>query len=439
MDHEVIIALVDETKAHLVADLFDRSTGSIYLFPLSGRAASQLSDISTGYVSENATTYPPMEVNRLITQIESETKSSPTLTPSRFSKHHDAEGGSSSDVRKRVYTSDRITQDELITAFEYIGRVEALRTAKTVAIKPNLAAGDHYDSGSGTVSNRSDLRALIEVILTLNPATKIYICESDSIGWNFASDKFDNQQYQEFSNEYDTVELVDLTRSEATLIEIKGNYFDHLKLSSKLVNADVVISFAKMKTHHFTTITGAIKNLFGCLPTGEKKYHHPYLNQLLPDLAKAIDPDINILDGNPGLVGDPVSGTPREFNTFLVGSDPLATDTTLAEFFGFDPRQVKHLEIASQSGVGSNSAADIEMNEVIHNDERPKIFESSFDEKAQKIGLELQSRGWMERGHDVVHVSSIQEARYFLWRELKNVVRRSPVGGLAKVVYEKVT
>jgi uncharacterized protein (DUF362 family) len=69
-------------------------------------------------------------------------------------------------------------------------------------------------------------------------------------------------------------QVVDLS---ADSIEVEGDgsrAFRRFVLARAVKEADVVISLPKLKTHSLTLLTGAVKNLFGCLPGLHKMQMH---------------------------------------------------------------------------------------------------------------------------------------------------------------------
>jgi uncharacterized protein (DUF362 family) len=75
--------------------------------------------------------------------------------------------------------------------------------------------------------------------------------------------------------------------SEDKLVEVKfgGNTpLKRLFLPKTILEADAVVDLPLMKTHEFMAYSGAIKNLFGCVPSNKRIYLHPYLPEVVPTL-----------------------------------------------------------------------------------------------------------------------------------------------------------
>ncbi|NES73490.1 MAG: DUF362 domain-containing protein, partial [Okeania sp. SIO2D1] len=83
-----------------------------------------------------------------------------------------------------------------------------------------------------------------------------------------------------------------------------GDNFNHLRLSKEAMNADVVINLPKIKSHVQLTMTLVVKNLFGCVPGKMKAWWHmeagkdtQRFGEMLVETARAINPDLTIVDG----------------------------------------------------------------------------------------------------------------------------------------------
>jgi len=124
--------------------------------------------------------------------------------------------------------------------------------------------------------------------------------------------------------------------------------FNHLRLCKEAMEADVVINLPKLKSHMQLTLTMGVKNLFGCVPGKMKAWWHmeagkdeKRFGEMLVETARAIDPDLTILDGIIGHQGNgPSGGEPRELNVLGASSDVFALDRSIVEILNVDPAVV---------------------------------------------------------------------------------------------------
>lgn len=114
-----------------------------------------------------------------------------------------------------------------------------------------------------------------------------------------------------------------------------------------------LVTLPVLKTHNKTTITGAMKNQWGCLQSLRHNFHL-VLPQALVDLNALTRPVYAVMDGTVGLEGNgPKSGVSKEVGVVLASADPVGIDATAARIMGFDPSRIKHLTLAARHGIGT--------------------------------------------------------------------------------------
>jgi uncharacterized protein (DUF362 family) len=191
-------------------------------------------------------------------------------------------------------------------------------------------------------------------VCSVNQNAPVLVIESESIGRVSALDKFRFQCYQSFVREFPAVELRDLSSSRCVVSDYNGLHFKNgLYLPALFWKEGFLISLAKVKTHTITGISGALKNMFGCLPDPDKAKYHPYLSSVIADVNRCLRPDLGILDACPALEGaGPVHGEPRELDLLMLSADLVALDATMARMMGFNPGGIDTVLKASGAGIG---------------------------------------------------------------------------------------
>lgn len=130
--------------------------------------------------------------------------------------------------------------------------------------------------------------------------------------------------------------------------ETVSDAFNHLRLCKEAMEADVVINLPKLKSHMQLTLTMGVKNLFGCVPGKMKAWWHMEagkdenrFGEMLVETARAINPDLTILDGIIGHEGNgPSGGEPKRLNILGASSDVFALDRAMLEILNVDPALV---------------------------------------------------------------------------------------------------
>ena len=130
---------------------------------------------------------------------------------------------------------------------------------------------------------------------------------------------------------------------------------------------DGIINLPKMKTHQLTRITGAVKNLFGCVPGKRKALYHVQFQDvmafsgLLVDLSLYLRPRLHVMDAIVAMEGNgPRSGDPRPMHALILSADPVAVDATCCRMVALDPTFVPTTTIGQERGLGEFRREQIE-------------------------------------------------------------------------------
>jgi len=140
---------------------------------------------------------------------------------------------------------------------------------------------------------------------------------------------------------------------------------DGVKIPEMFIGKNV-IHFPTIKTHVFTTITGAMKNAFGGLLSERRHWTHPVIDETLVDLLQ-IQQDIHtgifaVMDGT--FAGDgagPRAMRAHEKDILLASADQVAIDAISAKLQGFDPMELPFIRLAHEKGLGVGNPKDIEI------------------------------------------------------------------------------
>jgi uncharacterized protein (DUF362 family) len=160
-----------------------------------------------------------------------------------------------------------------------------------------------------------------------------------------------------------------------------------------------IVHLPTVKTHVFTTITGAMKNAFGGLLHRNRHWTHSVIHETLVDLLMIqheIHPGLfAVMDGT--FAGDgpgPRAMRFHEKNVILASSDQVAIDAVSAKLQGFDPLSIPFLRIAHEMGLGVANPHEIEILGDAEELEHPWGFvqEDTFASRGQKMIY----HGWLK-------------------------------------------
>ncbi|MCL2079447.1 MAG: DUF362 domain-containing protein [Oscillospiraceae bacterium] len=135
----------------------------------------------------------------------------------------------------------------------------------------------------------------------------------------------------------------------------EGRILEKSELLLPVLEADLVISLAKVKTHGFQAMTGAVKNLFGTIPGMDKPLLHRKFPKredfakMLVDICQKIKPGFCITDGVIGMEGPgPAGGDPKHLGVIIGGISPYAADLAQCYLMGLRTDSVYTLAEAKE-------------------------------------------------------------------------------------------
>jgi len=149
--------------------------------------------------------------------------------------------------------------------------------------------------------------------------------------------------------------FIDLNVDTATRVYPKRQFsrLEKVYLPNSALGADLLVSMAKMKTHHWVGATLSMKNLFGVVPSGiygwpKNVLHWAGINECIADLHAAFPRQFAIVDGVIGMEGNgPIQGKPKCAGVLVAGRDPIAVDATCCRIMRIDPLRVGYLRMAA--------------------------------------------------------------------------------------------
>ena len=190
-------------------------------------------------------------------------------------------------------------------------------------------------------------------------------------------------------------------------------YPDGFQIPASFIGKNI-LHLPTMKTHVFTTITGAMKNAFGGLLNHNRHWTHSAIHETLVDLLqiqKQIHPGIfAVTDGT--FAGD--GPGPRAMrwhakNVILASSDQVAIDAVAAKMMGFDPMSIRFIWMAHEMGLGCGDISDIEI-----------------------VGWDVSGVDWgFSAGENTLFSSGQKSVYWGPLKPLENAIARSPLVNLA--------
>ncbi|MGA2974118.1 MAG: DUF362 domain-containing protein [Spirochaetia bacterium] len=151
-------------------------------------------------------------------------------------------------------------------------------------------------------------------------------------------------------------------------VPVSSRFFQRLAVSRQVLEADLIVNLPKLKTHMQTTLSGAVKNMFGILVGSQKARVHNVCARIddfaeaLVDIYSIRPPALTIMDAVVGMEGNgPSGGKLRTINRIIASEHGVAVDGVFAAMIGLDPDRVGILRAARGRGLGAVDEADIDV------------------------------------------------------------------------------
>ncbi len=145
--------------------------------------------------------------------------------------------------------------------------------------------------------------------------------------------------------------------------------FDGIPIAREALEAEVLISVPKFKTHGLTVLTGAVKNMFGTVPGLFKSHCHRLapepesMSRLLVRIFSRVRPHFSVMDGITVIEGEGpgVAGRRRNLGLLLASADAVSLDEVCGRIMGLPPLAVATTRIAGELGLGNADLRQIEI------------------------------------------------------------------------------
>ncbi len=266
-----------------------------------------------------------------------------------------------------VHKSENYRIDRVIQALEQIfdemgGLDKFVKPGMKVAIKPNLLMAKKPDDAATTHP------AVIKAVITLvqRAGGIASIVESPGGPYNTALLKrvYASTGMEAAATETGAELNYDLRVEKVETSEAK--FIKSLKVLKPLLDADLIINVAKLKTHGMMVYTGAVKNMFGSIAGLEKADYHMRMSdydrfaESLIDIYLATKPKINLIDGIIAMEGEgPSSGVPKYLGVLLGSEDAFACDYAALQIIDVDYRAVPVLRMAEKRDLFQKDQVEV--------------------------------------------------------------------------------
>lgn len=251
------------------------------------------------------------------------------------------------------------------TARQAVGRAFELfpldLEGKKVLIKPNVLRASEAKEGIAT--HPAVLRAVVEKVETMGPASIIVGDNPGLFSYGANEESFRKTGLMDAAKGY-----YQNIGNDALQIRFNPDFMETVSVSRAVLEADILISLPKFKTHGLTVLTGAVKNSYGLLPGAQKAKLHKAagsperFHEIIVDVFRLRVPDLFIMDAVVGMEGNgPASPDLRDIGLLLASDNGVALDSVVATMMGCDPARLRFLRKAKELGLGDYDLDSIQV------------------------------------------------------------------------------
>jgi len=223
------------------------------------------------------------------------------------------------------------------------------------------------------VSAMTDIDVILETVSLVKearPSRKVYVFDSAAVGFPTRV-VFMVEDLAKRIRKRGAVPLY-LDEQPSIDMDFRGKALDYPVpipriLHEKLIlrkEENTYINIPKLKCHMQTQMTACLKNQHGLIYDKEKAHNHHMMHEKVVELYTRFKPDFNLVDAvnvtnHANFAYRPDWIVP--YDLLLAGTDAVAVDSVGARLIGLDGRDVGHLRIAQDRGLGTCSYEEIEV------------------------------------------------------------------------------
>ncbi len=256
-------------------------------------------------------------------------------------------------VRCEDYSPDKVYA-AVKKSLELIGAIESfVKPGDRVLIKPNLLSARAPEKAITT--HPEVLRAVIRLVKSAGGVPGV----GDSHGGS-------HHRMEEVYEKTGTGRVCEEEKTQKLVFE-KFKMVEGFPIALAALEADVLISLPKFKTHSLTVLTAGVKNVFGVVPGLYKTRCHMQapgpeaFQELLARVYRCARPHLSVLDGITAMEGEgPGSaGVPRQMNLIASSPDAASLDSVLCRIMGIEPEAVGLIRQMRLKGLGETKNIEI--------------------------------------------------------------------------------
>ena len=252
-----------------------------------------------------------------------------------------------------AYDNDRLDACLKRVFAQFGGLEKIIRPGMRVLLKPNLLTAKKPNDAATT--HPAFVEAVARAVMEVGGVVTIADSPGGPYAISWLKRVYASTGMDEVAERTGAKLNFDLRVEEVELPQ--GALLKRVRLLKPIVDADVILNLAKLKTHLMMVYTGAVKNMFGAVAGTEKADYHARMHDYdqfataLIDIHMAAKPTLNLIDGITAMEGaGPGSGTPRHLGVVLAAMNAFDGDAVAQGIIGVPWEKVPVMRAGHAAG-----------------------------------------------------------------------------------------
>lgn len=263
------------------------------------------------------------------------------------------------------YQMDQLT-DSINDGMNQLGGwKQFVRPGFKVLLKVNMISPK--SSESAAITHSEFVRALVRILK--KEGCEVWIGDSSGgaiLGKAITSQSFTVSGYERMAEEEGAI--IKNFDKEGVVIGYPSSPREPIYLAKPIYDANLVINLPKFKTHAMGLFTGAVKNVFGCIPGLRKAGYHKTapspreFGEVLADIHEVASFPLHIMDAVEAMQGEgPTAGYPYQASKILISTDALALDTVAVKMLEMNIKDLPIFAASIKRGIGESDLSRIKV------------------------------------------------------------------------------
>jgi uncharacterized protein (DUF362 family) len=247
------------------------------------------------------------------------------------------------------------------------GMKRFVKKGQTVLVKPNIGFNKTPEFAANT--NPQLVKSIVEHCFGAG-AKKVYVFDHEArSSYGLAAKCYKNSGIQDAASSAGAIVAPGHDEKYYQEVKVpKANALNTTKVHELVLETDVLINVPILKSHGYTFLTSAMKNLMGVV-WDRMVYHYSGLDQCIADFCLFKKPALNVVDAYRVMKTNGPQGNSLEdvviAKNLLISDDIVAIDTAASKILGIEPEKVEYISIGRDLKLGNMNLNELNIKRMV--------------------------------------------------------------------------